>query len=41
MEPWREPRKEPESSGNVSLILESDDELEEEARRTAAILNED
>ena len=28
MEPWREPRKEPESFGNVSLILESDDELE-------------
>ena len=28
MEPWREPRKESESFGKVSLILESDDELE-------------
>ena len=28
-------------TGNASLILESDDELEEKARRTAATLNED
>ena len=29
------------SSGNALLILESDDELEERAKRTAATLNED